>query len=263
MLETDRSPISDSEVVLLLQTHVPFVQVAIGSRGEPYLSFRNAAMDERFLTSLLGYSDQFAKELTAKSSGAHAAAVLSFQLGKVLAILALAVKLRPSLEADGSSIGWRLSSSSCGAVIDLHLARLVPVANTSDVALVLHGWLQPFVVSIAAKTGIEPIMLWRLVADSVALAFEAAGVAVGNGAQGRAAGLALVRDKRALFYSPDTDFICMSGSGSEQDRYFLRRAGCCLAYQAPGGSVCDNCGLLPTAVQRKRLAAFVDALPPA
>lgn len=252
-----------SEVVPLLAAHVPSVQVELGSESEPYLPFEDAAADERIVASLLGHPDRFEERLTPKARGAHAVAILSFQLAKVLAILALANKCEPPLDTYVASIEWRNCNSADGPHIKLHLAMLIPIVEPSNAALILNGWMQPFVFSIAETTGLEPTMQWRLVADSVALAFQQMGDAVGREYEGRKAGLAIVRDERALFHSLDTDFICMSRSGSEQDRYFLRRAGCCLAYQAPGGTVCDNCGLFPTAVQKKRLAAFVDALPPA
>ncbi|MFP5078126.1 (2Fe-2S)-binding protein [Rhizobium sp. YIM 134829] len=266
--ETPPSPPSSSaptesrsrDAVTRTAARARHIGLTLGPIAPPFLRLATAAQDPGLLGPLLALPEAVAPGLPLKARGAHAIAFLSYQLAGILALLALDARLGAAPEADAAGLLWAEGDER---KLHLRLARLVPISDMAEVGERLAGWAAPFIIAIEGETGLAATAQWKLVADSLALAFLESGRALGMESEGREAGLAILNDVRSLLFSPKTGFVRIIGQGDGRAHYFLERAGCCLAYQAPGGGLCDNCGLHPPATRRQRLAAHVKHEPPA
>lgn len=218
-----------------------------------------AAADAKTLESVLVYSDTFTPGLPDVARGAHAVAFLAYQFASLAAALVLDTATCPDGRAP-TAFRWNASSRPDERRILLG-ASLVSWHGPAQLAALLGAWLAPWIAELNRRTGLKADAQWLLAADSIAAAVLDVGRRLDKEAEACAIGRAVLADPDQPLFSPRTNYVLITAASGGDGRLYVERAGCCLAYRAPGSVLCDSCGLHPPRVRRARLTAHFDRLP--
>lgn len=122
----------------------------------------------------------------------------------------------------------------------------------------LFGSLIP---CLAEATRLAPAAQWRLIADSVAMAFLEVGQALDQRETAQRKALEILKRKPSPLYNKQLNFVNVAASkgNTTSEKTFVSRGGCCRYYTAPEGSICPSCVLEPPERQRERLTELLKA----
>ncbi|TKJ18278.1 (2Fe-2S)-binding protein [Blastococcus sp. CCUG 61487] len=186
-----------------------------------------------------------------------------FQVPAIASLVATGRALSPL--PDDVAVHWLPDSRVTGGTSSRVLEGPDPVLT---LAAALRQALERVVPPVAAAGGMKERPLWAIAADSTANRFLWAGRAIGD--ETRAAELAQRVAEAVGPPLPRVRWIDVVPMDDGQDRpdlgehRFLRRASCCLLYEAPGQGRCGACpGRTPQErLVRLRLAAATRAIEP-
>ncbi|MGW5382856.1 (2Fe-2S)-binding protein [Nocardia sp. NPDC003963] len=149
-------------------------------------------------------------------------------------------RLALTLRADGTVERVGIEATGSSAVPDAELGTgSDAAAAAADIAVVLRETLTTVIGRLAAVSGVREAALWAVVTDVVASWAVDAGRPVVGRRLADAIGAVL----------PEPRFVEIGG------RTFVRRASCCLVYEAPG---CEKCVSCPKRRPAEREALLAD-----
>lgn len=177
-------------------------------------------------------------------------------LGTVRWYSASSVLVAPSMESlvhTGTALDPALEEVTFqlhpdGRYVDAHARRMLG-ADVAALGSALGTALAPVVEAIASVSGATPASLWAVAGDSIANRMLWAASALGDAERGvrLASELASAPELRV----PTPRFVRVGG------RPVVRRASCCLVYEATGGEKCASCPRQTPDERTRRLRALL------
>ncbi|HWA20642.1 MAG TPA: hypothetical protein VG757_16770 [Devosia sp.] len=171
--------------------------------------------------------------LDRRGQGAFFIGAVGYYLAEALADIVL--REDPLVAAGPEDFAVRPATDGSGFIYRL-ANELDP--SPEDAGAVCAACLAPLMLRVAAETRLGLAAQWRLLADNVAAAFLEIGGTLGCGGEARAHALEIVRGGGPLS-NPQTGYHRLIVNG--ENRFFLRRGGCCRWFTADEGSYCATC----------------------
>jgi hypothetical protein len=207
---------------------IPGLPIEQGPLTEGWANLRSLAA-ERFdiAEAYFALCQRLYPGLDRRGQAAFLIGGVSYYAAAVQAWFELRGEPAPSLD----HLGLRINAAADG------LAYRWSAPQEADGAAALEAALLPLVHRLRAETRIGERAQWRLVADSIAAAYQEIGQSIGCAPQARERALAAIADGRTS--NPQTGYHCIGTETGE--RYYLKRGGCCRWYTADAGSYCATC----------------------
>lgn len=225
---------------------------------------------EPALAKLLSWQAERVPGMDLRAQAAFLIANLSYRLSLILGSLVLRAGILPRLSPH--RIGLKLSQvpsvqddPAGSSRLHLHLCTAEafdPSASSEGqtldkMSVQLEDSLSPLVERLAEDTCLARAAQWRLIADSLGMAFLAVGQALGDETRAKTQALAIVKRKGSRLNNRQLAFATLTlpdtEAGNNQAKSFVSRGGCCRYYTAPNGQLCPNCVLLPLDQQHERV----------
>jgi hypothetical protein len=212
-----------------------------------------AMIEGDWLEILLAQTLSERPNLDRKGQGAFVIGQVSWLVGLVVAASHLLEHRIPLLSL--STV--YLSEENRVPVIVLREGRVVKTRDWHETRQLLLSLFEPIVVRIRELTKLSNAPQWRMISDSIALAFQYVGKSLNFEAEARTNVLALLHDDKSPLQNKRTGFFDVTYKDPSDDSSFIHqefvrtRAGCCRKY-THDSEYCDTCVHLPIDEQRKR-----------
>ncbi|WP_022729823.1 (2Fe-2S)-binding protein [Fodinicurvata sediminis] len=222
------------------------------------------------LTELLSWQAERVPGMDLRTQAAFLIANLSYRLSLLVGSLVLRAGIVPCLSSN--RIGLALSSTPAlqddpagRSRLHLHLcteeAFESPASSEEQtpelLSVQLEDSFEPLVERLAEDTRLARAAQWRLIADSLAMAFLSVGQALGDETRAKTQALAILKRQGSRLNNKQLAFATLTlpdgENGNNQVKSFVSRGGCCRYYTAPNGQICPTCVLEPLEMQRTRI----------
>lgn len=204
------------------------------------------ALSPEVLTPVLHAETHRYPGLDKKGEGAMVLGRVSYAFAKAMAAADLSFNYLPIctpeqayLKENPGGILMRLAATkSCSTEQDFNAARRIVIE-----------FFTPIIHAIKSLTTLSIAPQWRIVSDSIAVAWLLAGRNLGCEPLARERAIALLNSgEKTVLTSPNTEFIRTEFRETDNEaqaiiheRYWRGRGGCCRVYTAQGYDYCETC----------------------
>ena len=191
--------------------------------------------------------------LDRKGQGAFVIGQVSWLVGLVVAASHLLEHRIPHLSLNTAS----LCEENKVPMIVLREDRVVATDDWSEVGKILLSLFEPIVIRIRELTKLSHAPQWRMISDTIALAFQYIGKSLNFEAEARSDVLKLLHDDKSPLQNKRTGFFEVAVKDPNDESRVLKqefvrtRAGCCRKY-TDDSVYCDTCVHLSIDEQRDR-----------
>lgn len=193
--------------------------------------------------------------LDRRGQGAFAIGRISYVFATILAACDLTLQQVPQLTPESV---WQKEDDN-RLWLRLPEPKLVP-ANDESLRTLLINLMSAFITPIKSTSRLSTAAQWRLVSDSVAVAWQMVGQTLNQEAAAQDRAMAILSGKGSPLHNRQTGFTQVSTwvPGADQTpvkvtKSYRIRGGCCRLYTADNQDYCATCVLLKPDEQNKRL----------